>query len=72
MEQSDNVFCREALTRGHQVAAIVRDPSRITNKDEKLVIVTGDILDGGNIGKAIAGYDVVISAYGPPHGQEGQ
>jgi putative NADH-flavin reductase len=61
---------QEALTRGHQVAAIVRDPSRITNKNDNLCIVTGDILDEGSISKAIAGYDVVISAYGPPHGQE--
>jgi putative NADH-flavin reductase len=61
---------QEALTRGHQVAAIVRDPSRITNKNDNLCIVTGNILDEGSISKAIAGYDVVISAYGPPHGQE--
>jgi putative NADH-flavin reductase len=61
---------QEALTRGHQVAAIVRDPSRITKKNENLSIATGDILDERSISKAIAGSDVVISAYGPPHGQE--
>lgn len=61
---------KEALRRGHQVAAIVRDPSRITQEDEKLRIVTADLLDGQSISKAVAGYDVVISAYGPSHGAE--
>lgn len=61
---------QEALTRGHQVAAIVRDPSRITQQDKNLRVVTGDLLNGESIGKAIAGYDVVISAYGPSHGAE--
>jgi len=61
---------QESLTRGHQVVAIVRDPSRITQKDEKLSVVTGDLLDGKSISKAVAGYDVVISAYGPAHGNE--
>ena len=61
---------QEALTRGHQVAAIVRDPARITQKDEKLCVVTGDLQNGESISKAVAGYDVVISAYGPSHGAE--
>lgn len=61
---------QEALTRGHQVAAIVRDPSRILQKVEGLQVVVGDLLNGESIRKAIAGYDVVISAYGPAHGAE--
>ncbi|GMA98490.1 NAD(P)-dependent oxidoreductase [Pelosinus sp. IPA-1] len=61
---------KEALTRGHQVVAIVRDPSRVTQQDEKLRVVVGDLLDDESIRKAIAGYDVVISAYGPSHGAE--
>lgn len=62
---------QEALTRGHQVVAIVRDPSRITKQDPNLRVVTGDLLDGESISKGVAGYDVVISAYGPAHGAEG-
>ena len=61
---------QEALTRGHQVTAIVRDPSRMTNKNEKLSVVTSDILAGENFSNVISGHDVVISAYGPAHGQE--
>jgi len=61
---------QEALTRGHQVAAIVRDPARITQKDEKLCVVAGDLLNGESLSQAVAGYDVVISAYGPSLGAE--
>ena len=61
---------KEALTRGHQVVAIVRDPSRVIQQDEKLSVVVGDLLDGESIRKAVEGYDVVISAYGPSNGAE--
>ncbi|AIF52645.1 NAD(P)-dependent oxidoreductase [Pelosinus sp. UFO1] len=61
---------QEALTRGHQVLAIVRDTSRVTQQDENLRVVVGDLLNRESIRKAIAGYDVVISAYGPSHGAE--
>jgi hypothetical protein len=46
------------------------DPSRITTKSENLSILTCDILDRETLTKSISDYDVVISAYGPPHGQE--
>ncbi|WP_378956867.1 NAD(P)-dependent oxidoreductase [Pelosinus sp. sgz500959] len=61
---------QEALTRGHQVVAIVRDPSRIPLEHERLRVVTGDLLDGESIRKAVVGHDAVISAYGPSHGAE--
>lgn len=63
---------QEALTRGHEVAAIVRDSSSIAQTHEKLVVVTGDLSAQGSISKAVVGYDVVISAYGPRHGQEAE
>lgn len=61
---------QEALTRGHQVAAIARDASRITEQAANLTVVNGDILNEGSIRQAVSGYDIVISAYGPKHGQE--
>lgn len=61
---------QEALARNHQVAAIVRYPSRITTQNENLSIFTSDILDGETLSQAITGYDAVISAYGPAQGQE--
>lgn len=61
---------QEALSRGHQVLAIVRDVSRITKQHENLQVAAGDLLVGESISTAVAGYDVVISAYGPAHGNE--
>lgn len=61
---------QEALIRGHEVTAIVRNVSSVTQEHKNLAIVTGDLLDKDNISKIVAGYDVVVSAYGPKHGQE--
>jgi putative NADH-flavin reductase len=56
---------REALERGHYVTAIARNPSRISEKNEKLQTATGDATDADSIAKAVAGHDVVISTIGP-------
>ncbi|KPV55206.1 3-beta hydroxysteroid dehydrogenase [Paenibacillus sp. A3] len=60
----------EALSRGHQVTAIVRDPSRVTKQNENLKVVAGDVTNVDSLAAAAAGHDIVISAYGPAHGQE--
>lgn len=61
---------QEALSRGHQVTAVVRDSSRISQQSENLNVITGDIFDPQSIAKAVANHDAVISAYGPKPGQE--
>lgn len=60
----------EALTRGHEVTAIVRDASRVETTHENLHVVTGDIFHANSIGKEAANHDVLISAFGPKHGEE--
>lgn len=62
----------EALSRGHQVTVIARNPSHITQRHENLRAEKGDILDPKSIAEATSGHDVVISAYGPPEGKRGQ
>ncbi|MFI0717711.1 NAD(P)-dependent oxidoreductase [Streptomyces sp. NPDC021224] len=54
----------EALRRGHQVTAVVRDPARLTLADPDLAVVVGDVLDPGSVTEAGRGQDVVISAVG--------
>lgn len=63
---------QEALTRGHQVTAIVRDPSRVAQQHDNLTVVTGDIFNADSVAQAVANHDVVISAFGPKHGEEEQ
>ncbi|MFH8750191.1 NAD(P)-dependent oxidoreductase [Streptomyces rimosus] len=54
----------EALRRGHQVTAVVRDPAKITKIDPNLAVTTGDILDPGSVAAVAQGQDVLVSAVG--------
>jgi putative NADH-flavin reductase len=56
----------EALSRGHHVTAIVRDPSKLAATTSPLLRVEiGDVLKPESVAVAIADCDVVVSAYGP-------
>ncbi|WP_030250059.1 NAD(P)-dependent oxidoreductase [Streptomyces violens] len=54
----------EALARGHQVTAVVRDPAKITKTHPQLTVATGDVLDPAAVAAAAEGQDVLISAVG--------
>jgi len=62
----------EALARGHQVTAIVRDAAHANSKAPNLEFKTGDVLKPESIAAATKGSDVVISAYGPGAGDAAQ
>ena len=53
----------EALSRGHQVTAIVRHPEKITLQSEHLSVVPGDVINTMALAELIKGSDIVISAY---------
>lgn len=55
----------EAARRGHDVAALVRDPAR-TNLPEPMVKVRGDVLDPVSLDSAVAGRNAVVCALGTP------
>ncbi|MEU9114125.1 NAD(P)H-binding protein [Streptomyces sp. NPDC048483] len=54
----------EALQRGHQVTAVVRDPAKITAGHPNLTVTKGDVLDPASVAAVAKGQDVVISAVG--------
>lgn len=60
-----SAILNEALNRGHQVTAIVRNPEKITAHHEHLTIVKADVLDPSQVTDAVSGADAVISAYNP-------
>jgi len=62
---------REALGRGHEVAIVVRDPSKVAETHPNLTVATGDATDPGTVAKLAAGADTVISAIAPPRGVPG-
>lgn len=50
----------EALSRGHQVTTLVRDPARLASR-AGLTVVAGDVTDP-RAAKALAGHEVLISS----------
>ncbi|RSK50024.1 NAD(P)-dependent oxidoreductase [Hymenobacter rigui] len=53
----------EALNRGHQVTAIVRDPAKLTTQHQNLTVVTGDANKVDELAQQLAGHDVVINSF---------
>lgn len=62
----------EALARGHQVTAIVRDPAHPVPPRHLLECKPGDVLKPESVALAVMGSDVVVSAYGPGAGDAEQ
>ncbi|WP_043264450.1 NAD(P)H-binding protein [Streptomyces sp. CT34] len=54
----------EALRRGHQVTAVVRDPAKVTTTHPALTVTYGDVLDPESVAEVAKGQDVVVSAVG--------
>lgn len=52
----------EALSRGHDMTAIVRDPSLLSHDGAHLKVVTGDVTRPESWQDAVAGADVVIAS----------
>jgi len=59
---------KEALSRGHKVVAIVRDPSRISEKNPNLEVKIGDVLKPESMALALRGTDAVVNSHGPGKG----
>ena len=55
---------QEALSRGHTLMAITREPSRFPFTHEKLSVITGNALDSASVADAVKGYDAVLSSIG--------
>lgn len=59
----------QALDAGHEVTAVVRDPSRIAvPATERLHVVRADPMDADAVTPAVKGADAVVSALGPRRG----
>ncbi|MET9548286.1 NAD(P)H-binding protein [Streptomyces sp. NPDC006627] len=55
---------RQALTAGHQVTAVVRDPGRLAAEGEGLEVFRADLRDAGALRAAVTGRDAVLSGLG--------
>jgi len=52
----------EALARGYDVTAIVRDPARLAQRNDKLKVVTGDVAQPASWLDAVRGADAVVAS----------
>lgn len=55
---------RQALSRDHDVIAVVRRPNALALKDEHLSVRQGDVLDADSTSQAIEDSEAVVSALG--------
>ena len=61
----------EALSRGHEVTGVVRDPSVATSPDPRVKLVRGDATDESSVAGAVKGADAVVSAISPRPNKQG-
>ena len=55
----------QAIERGHEVTAYVRNPERLKMFGERIAVIRGDLLNSAELARAIEGHDAVLSAFGP-------
>ena len=60
----------EALSRGHEVTAVMRDPTRSHELDVDAQVRKGDASNSEDVAKLSEGQDLVITATRPPAGKE--
>lgn len=60
-----SAILREALNRGHEVTAVVRNPEKITLTDANLTVVKADATNPATLAEIARGKDAIISAYNP-------
>jgi putative NADH-flavin reductase len=59
-----------ALSQGHDVTALVRDPGRLTVQDERLRVLAGSATDPATLEKAVVDHSAVLCALGPSSARE--
>src|SRR5690242_4826798 len=58
-------IAKEALSRGHEVTGVVRDPAAVDAPDPRVRLVKGDATKAGDVARVVKGADAVVSAISP-------
>ncbi|HKH84092.1 MAG TPA: NAD(P)-dependent oxidoreductase [Gemmatimonadales bacterium] len=61
----------EALSRGHEVTGIVRDPAAVQAPDSRVRLVKADATKAEEVARAVKGADAVVSAISPRRNARG-
>jgi putative NADH-flavin reductase len=62
--RTGRLLVQQALAEGHEVTALVRDPSKLQMQHECLRVAAGSVLDAASVDAAAAGQDAVLSSLG--------
>jgi len=62
---------REAVSRGHEVTGVVRDPEVQKSPDPKASLVKGDATDAASVAQVAKGADAIVSAISPRKSSRG-
>ena len=62
--QTGQELVKQAIAHGHDVTAFVRNPDKLALQDERLHVVTGDVLNQEDVNAALVGQDAVLTALG--------
>jgi putative NADH-flavin reductase len=54
----------QALVQGHRVTAFIRNPSRLDNRTNDVIVVQGDVIDPAAVARAVESQDAVLCALG--------
>ena len=66
--QTGQHFLTLALEKGYEVKALVRNPQSISQKNSKLEVIKGDVLNIQNVQQVVEGADIVVSLFGHAKG----
>ena len=58
---------KQALERGHDVTAFVRNPAKLALSHDRLSVARGDVMDAATVDAAMPGHDAVLCAIGNRH-----
>ena len=63
---------QQALEKGFDVTAFVRNPAKVKNRHARLKLAQGDVLQQSTVNPAVKGHDAVICCLGAPATSPGQ
>lgn len=61
---------QQALASGHVVHALVRNPAKVSQTHENLILFPGDVRQQEPVNACVAGCDAVVCSLGTPQGEE--
>jgi len=66
--QTGQQFLDATLAAGYEVKVLVRNATKLNQKNSKLTVLQGDVLNQDDVNKVVQGTDIVVSLFGQVKG----